>query len=294
MDQFVPEDIPKGSSLLASLQKYLQTHVEYAESQGQYRTADNIHKVSEHLANFELQAKSVDELLIEILEALNFRRNRSNRFAMEKRMLMSLEEDFEKAYKSKMEKTRMLSHYIDVVRNGVGSTQNRTITRKLSAMKRIVLTPDALCKHLHKKQSPPRKLLNMYNQVRGTLMSYSYHTLKSRDVIRELNLGPLMAISERRFKRQQEALKAQKEGRVIESVKDEEDDDEGRLIQPLNFAAIQRSLIYEFRSRNGILYVNAIYKKNFIIDKFHFSVSRLFQEKIAGNAVYYPRQHYGV
>ena len=77
-----PEDIPKGSSLLASLQKYLQTHVEYAESQGQYRTADNIHKVSEHLANFELQAKSVDELLIEILEALNFRRNRSNRFAM--------------------------------------------------------------------------------------------------------------------------------------------------------------------------------------------------------------------
>ena len=70
---------------------------------------------------------------------------------------MSLEEDFEKAYKSKMEKTRILSHYIDVVRNGVGSTQNRTITRKLSAMEtRIVLTPDALCKHLHKKQSPPR------------------------------------------------------------------------------------------------------------------------------------------
>ena len=81
------------------------------------------------------------------------------------------------------------------------------------------------------------------------------------------------------FTRQQEALKAQKEGKVIESVKDEEDDDEGRLIQPLNFAAIQRSLVYEFRSRNGILYVNAIYKKNFIIDKFHFSVSRLFQEK---------------
>ena len=86
-----------------------------------------------------------------------------------------------------------------------------------------------------------------------------------------------MAISERRFKRQQEALKAQKEGKVIEAV--EEDDDEGRLIQPVNFGAIQRSLIYEFRSRNGILYVNAIYNKNFIIDKFHFSVSRLFQEK---------------
>ena len=192
-------------------------------------------------------------------------------------MLMSLEEDFDKAYQFQMEKTQILRHYIDVVRNGVGSTQNRTITRKLSAMKRIVLTPDALCKHLHEKQSPPRKLLNMYNQVRGTLMSYSYHTLKSRDVIRELNLGPLMAISERRFKRQQEALKAQKEGKVIEAV--EEDDDEGRLIQPVNFGAIQRSLIYEFRSRNGILYVNAIYNKNFIIDKFHFSVSRLFQEK---------------
>ena len=93
MDQFVPEDIPKGSNLLASLQKYLQKHVEYAESQGQYRSAENIYKVSEQLANFELQAKSIDELLIEILEALNFRRNRSNRFAMEKRMLMSLEED---------------------------------------------------------------------------------------------------------------------------------------------------------------------------------------------------------
>ena len=63
---------------------------------------------------------------------------------------------------------------------------------------------------------------------------------------------------------------------MIEAV---EDDDEGRLIQPVNFGAIQRSLIYEFRSRNGILYVNAIYNKNFIIDKFHFSVSRLFQEK---------------
>ena len=87
---------------------------------------------------------------------------------------MSLEEDFDKAYQFQMEKTQILRHYIDVVRNGVGSTQNRTITRKLSAMKRIVLTPDALCKHLHEKQSPPRKLLNMYNyQNEFEVASYS-------------------------------------------------------------------------------------------------------------------------
>ena len=44
MDQFYSRrHSKKGSSLLASLQKYLQTHVEYAESQGQYRTADNIY-----------------------------------------------------------------------------------------------------------------------------------------------------------------------------------------------------------------------------------------------------------
>ena len=36
---------------------------------------------------------------------------------------MSLEEDFDKAHQFQMEKTQILTHYIDVVRNGVGSTQ---------------------------------------------------------------------------------------------------------------------------------------------------------------------------
>ena len=91
-------------------------------------------------------------------------------------------------------------------------------------------------------------------------MSYSTKQ-KNRDVIRELNLGPLMAISERRFKRQQEALKAQKEGKVIEAV--EEDDDEGRLIQPVNLEFNAHDIRVSKQKRN-------IIRKRYLQQKLHY------------------------
>jgi len=88
---------------------------------------------------------------------------------------------------------------------------------------------------------------------------------------------------ERKFKKQQETAKKQREGAYVENNDDDddldEDDSAGRFIQPLNFSAIQRALVYEFRSRDGILHVTAVYNKSFIIDKFKFTVSQLFQQK---------------
>lgn len=279
-ETFKPEELGKGSNVMTAMIKYLRLRILKAENEEQFSIADGSARVLEQLQNFELQGKSIDDLLIETLEDLNFRKDRANRFALEKRMLKSLRVDFDNFHQYQIMKIKSLTHYIDIVRNGVGSTQNRNKTRKLAAMKRIELTPDALCKHFHNKQSRERKMLNKYKQVRGTLTCFSFMALKKRDVIRELDLGPTFAISEKKFKKRQEIARKRKQGIYVEdAVENDDDASEGRFIEPLNFGAIQRSLVYEFYSRDGNLRVSAVYNKNFIIDRFEFTVSQLFQQK---------------
>eukprot|EP00943_MAST-04B_sp_MAST-4B-sp1_P007368 g7368.t1 len=279
-ETFKPEELDKGSNIMAAMIKYLRLRILKAENEEQFSVADGSARILEQLQNFELQGKSIDDLLIEILEDLNFRKDRANRFALEKRMLKSLRVDFENFHQYQLMKIQSLTHYIDIVRNGVGNTQNRSKTRKLAAMKRIELTPDALCKHVHSKQSRERKILNKYKQVRGTLTCFSFMALKKRDIIRELDLGPTFAISEKKFNKRQEIARKQKQGIYVEGeVEDDDDGGEGRFIEPLNFGAIQRALVYEFYSRDGNLRVSAVYKKSFIIDRFEFTVSQLFRQK---------------
>lgn len=95
-----------------------------------------------------------------------------------------------------------------------------------------------------------------------------------------MDLGPTFAISEKKFKKRQEIARKRKQGIYVEdAVENDDDASEGRFIEPLNFGAIQRSLVYEFYSRDGNLRVSAVYNKNFIIDRFEFTVSQLFQQK---------------
>lgn len=254
-ESFFPEDIPQGD-VLKGLIEYMHTRLAEEEKSGDFSSATESNVLLEQFHNIELQAKAIGDLLFEMLEELLFRKKRASRYALEKRMLVALKAEYNN-YAGYIEKKRKSSfHFLDIIRNGVETTQNRTIVSKLATKKRIKLTPSNLCKSCHTKHPAPRSILNHYQQVKGIFQSFSYAYLLSKDVIRFLDLGPAIAVEEK-------------------------GDDEGstRTVQPLDFKQITSNLVYEFRSRNGEMSVMATYNKTYVIDQLYFPISEILKCK---------------
>lgn len=166
--------------------------------------------------------------------------------------------------------------YLDIIRNGVSRTQNRLVAKKLSSKKKIKLTPGNLCKTYHKNHPFAFSSLNHYRQVKGIFQSFSYSTLRAKDIIRSVDLGSTVAVSAKKLK----------DGDPSKHDSGDEDEEEGFSLQPLPFNTILNSLVYEFRGHSGAFNVIAIYNKYYIIDELDFTVAEVFEKQRLGNLIF--------
>ena len=237
----------------------------------------------EQFHNLDLQAKSLDEMLMEILEELLFRKQRVSRHILERRMLLSLQAEYDSFGHHLKNKLEMYEQHLDIIRNGVTRTQNRIFANKLSSKKKIKLTPGNLCKTYHKKHPFAFSSLNRYQQVKGIFQSFSYSTLRAKDIIRTIDLGPSVAVSAKKLKQKDES-----DGDPSKKDSGDEDDGEkeGFSVEPLPFNIILNSLVYEFRGHSGAFNVIAIYNHHYIIDQLDFTVAEVFEKQRLGNLIF--------
>ena len=281
-ESFNPEDVPQGD-LLHGMITHMTARLAKEETKEEFERAKASAMLLEQFHNLELQAKSLDEMLMEILEELLFRKQRVSRHTLERRMLLSLQGEYDSFGHHLKNKLEMYEQHLDIIRNGVTRTQNRIFANKLSSKKKIKLTPGNLCKTYHKKHPFAFSSLNRYRQVKGIFQSFSYSILRAKDIIRTIDLGPSVAVSAKKLKRKDES-----DGDPNKKDSRDEDDGEkeGFSVEPLPFNIILNSLVYEFRGHSGAFNVIAIYNHHYIIDQLDFTVAEVFEKQRLGNLIF--------
>jgi hypothetical protein len=257
---------------MTSLLLFFPSQTTY-ENTNKYALAKQCSVVANSLEQLVMQAKPLSYFLLEILEALCSRKDRSNSLALSFRHLDRLKGEFQLYDNWLFEKFKAYSHCIDLIRYGCESTQNRQLVLPFAKRKGIKLTRSDLVRSVHERVSSICSTFNKFGQVHGKHYAYKYNFLKDSGVIREL--------------------------RLIENVMNSANDDADKSSSLFSAAVgkltanevkiIVNNLEYKFNSRDGIFEIACVYKKYYVIDMVSFKVLDLQKTMKMGDTAFDPK-----
>ena len=236
------------------------------ETGNKYEQAKQCAAVAQSLEQLVMQAKPLSYFLLEILEALQSRKDHANSLSLSFRHSDRLQVEFQNYEAWLLKKFKAYSHCIDLIRYGSKETQNRQLVMPFAKRKGVSLTRSDLVRSIHEKTSSICTTFNKYGQVHGKHYVYKFSYLKELGVIREL--------------------------RLITNNDNAMDDTSVLSIEKLTATEVKNvkaNLDYKFNSRDGIFEVACVYKQLYVIDMVRFQVMELQKTMKMGDAAFEPK-----